>query len=400
MHGEDLAGLAVPPGTPRPGRRSRCWLLAASAGVAGLIALPAAAGPAIAATSAPGWHITKVFGASYQYPNYEGLSASGPDDGWLVGETAPDALSVEHWTGESWVAVTPPAKFEEIGVGVSDSVVGSASAADMWTFPTAPGGQYALHRTSTGWHGYRLRGVGAIFGTAVFSDSDAWAFGQSTARQSGLGDSPPYVARFDGHSWKRASMPGVPVNVSALAAHDIWAFGPTTRTAADGRAGQDVVAMHWTGHRWYTRQIPRAAGDFVIAAAATAVHSLWAVEEPVGPPIGTESSAGPMRIFHWNGSRWKDVVTDAADVYQGALASDGHGGIWVQAMSARTHKADLVHFSSGHLTRSAVPGKRGYTAEGGGLSLIPGTRSLFADVGLNPDAIGKASETAVARYTP
>ena len=400
MPREDLAALAVPPGNARPARRSRYWLLAASAGVAGLIALPAAAGPASAATSPPGWHITKVFGASYQYPNYEGLSASGPDDGWLVGQTESDTLSVEHWTGRAWASVTPPAKFDEVGVAASDSVVGSASAADMWTFPSRASGLYALHWTGSGWHGYRLRGVAAIFGTAVFSDSDAWAFGQSTTGKIGLGNSSPFVARFDGSGWKRSSMPGVPVNVSALAAHDIWAFGPTTSTAADGRAAQDVVAMHWTGHRWYTRQIPRAAGDFVIAAAATAVHSLWAVEEPVGSPAGTGSSAGPMRVFHWNGSRWTDVVTDAADVYQGALASDGHGGIWVQAMSARTHKADLVHFSAGRLTRSAVPGKRGYTAEGGGLSLIPGTRSLFADMGLNPDAIGKASETAVARYTP
>ncbi len=316
-------------------------------GAAGAVVVSAGALPASAAgASGPGWHIIKVFGASYQYPNYEGLSASGPADAWLVGQTAPATLSVEHWTGARWAAIEPPAKFAENGVTVSDSVVGSSSGTDMWTFPATGSGQYALHWTASGWRQYRLRGSAAIFGTAVFSGSDAWVFGQAPAARTAWAAARLTSRGSTARKWTRASMPGVPVNVSALSANDIWAFGPTARTAIDGRAGQDVVAMHWRGHRWHTQRIPRAAGDFVIAAAATAAGSLWAVEEPVGPPVGTGSahSAGPMRIMHWNGHHWTDVVTDAADIYQGALASDGHGGLWIQAMRASTGKADLLHF--------------------------------------------------------
>jgi hypothetical protein len=381
-------------------RRARKWQVAVLATI-GMAVAALVTAPAAMARADSGWHLAHVFGAADRYPDLEGISVTSPTLAWLTGNAAL-ALPVEEWNGHKWTALVPPARFANPAEPANDDVVSAVSRTDMWTFPNLGGDQYALRWNGARWATYRLPDATAIFGTAVFGSTDVWAFGQAPARQPAFGFGQPFLARFNGHKWHRGSIPGVPTAVSALSARDIWAFGPTTATASNPRPSQDVVAMHWAGKGWSELPIPRQNGDVVIGALATAPASLWVVEEPSGPPTGAgpPGSATPMLILHWDRSGWHQVVSDSAAEFQGSIAPDGHGGLWLQVLDVSTQRAEFLHYNEGRLTQVAVPAVRGYTADGASLALVPGTRLMWALVGMNPDSIGEPSKSAVATYTP
>src|SRR5262249_20857964 len=152
-------------------------------------------------------------------------------------------LVIEHWNGSAWQSAAVPSRYVTNGTeGENDQVIGASSGSNMWTFPQLTRGrtttQFALHWNGTSWKTFTLHGAANIGDTAVFSASDAWAFGAAPAKRTGLGDGPPFAARFNGTAWHRVPMPGTPGDVSALSASDIWAFGPTTKTAINTGAKQ------------------------------------------------------------------------------------------------------------------------------------------------------------------
>ena len=339
------------------------------------------------AAATPGWRIVKVYGAPAGYPILQGVTASGRGDAWVSGTTV-QSLVIDHWNGAAWKQLAVPGTFTIGGSGgVNDGVIGAASAGDVWTFPSVNNGtstvQYALHWNNGRWQSFRLTGNLGIFGTAVFSTTDAWAFGQAPTKHHGLGFGAPYVVRYNGRGWRRVTMPGTAaLGVSPLSADDIWAFGPNAKTA--GLTNQVVIGMHWNGRVWSSLSMPtyKIAGKQAIVMDAIAVgpRSLWALEGlPANPGTGLPAAPG-LVIAHWNGLRWKPVVTDPALVGQGGLVADGHGGLWLQAASLTSlgHFV-LLHYSGGRLAKVAEPTLKGFTTGGiSGMVLIPRTISLWA----------------------
>ena len=357
------------------------------------------------ASSAPGWRIVKVYGASAGNPLLQGVAASGPSDAWVSG-TAFQGLVIDHWNGTGWKRLAVPGTFTIQGSGgVNDDVIGAASARDMWTFPAVSNAtttvNYALHWNDGKWQSFKLRGPFAILNTAVFSSSNAWAFGVAPMKNPpGLGYGPPYTLRYNGLAWKRVSMPGTALGVSPLSANDIWAFGPTAKTA--GRTIQDMVAMHWNGRSWTTLAVPRyrMSGRQAILQQLIALgrSNLWAVEGlPVNPGSGQPPAPG-LILVHWNGHRWSSVIKDALDNGAGGLVADGHGGVWLQAVAARSGVPVFLHYSGGRLSRVREPSRAGFTASGiSDAVLIPGTMSLWA-VGAIASATGRTGEAAILKY--
>jgi hypothetical protein len=377
-----------------------------AAAPAAAVALALASGlTAAQASSTPGWRITKLVESPAGYTFLQGVAASGKSDAWVVGTTV-QTLVIDRWNGGRWKPLAVPAAFTLSGSGgVNDSVIGAASAGDMWTFPAVSNGttnvNYALQRDGGTWKTFKLTGANVISGTAVFSLSDAWAFGFATGNAAASGYPRPYVARFNGHAWKRASMPGDALGVSPLSANDIWAYGPSVKSL--GQSTPDVIAMHWNGKAWGTLAVPRykLSGQraYVQQLVALGPSDLWAYEDlPVNR--GTGQPAGPgLVLAHWNGHRWSSVIKDTSDTGMGALVSDGHGGVWLQAVNVTSGADEFLHYSAGRLSRVAEPTRAGYDTSGGisGVALIPGTESLWAVGGATSNASG-AEEGAILKY--
>jgi hypothetical protein len=368
------------------------------------LTLAAALTPAQASPAA-GWRIAEVYGPSAGYPNLQSVAASGRDDAWVSGESF-GALVIYHWNGTSWKRLTVPARFASATAGVNDTVIGAASRNNMWTFPTVTTStgavvQYALHRYDGAWQAFKL-GSATVLATAVFGPDNAWSFGEEPmANPPGLGFGPPYTIRYNGHAWRRVSMPGTALSVSALSADDMWAFGPTAKTA--GETIQDMVAMHWNGNSWSTLTVPRylLAGKraYLQQAIAAGPSSLWVVEGlPANPGTGQPPAAG-LVLAHWNGHRWSLVKRDRSYTGQGGLASDGHGGVWFQAVPATSGADVFLHWSGGRLAVAPEPSMTGLTTSVSGVALVPGTTSLWAAAELSPGAAG-FDDGGILQYTP
>jgi hypothetical protein len=368
-------------------------LLRAAVPLAATVLALGVAPAAAQASAGAGWSVAEVYGPANGYPDLQAVAASGRSAAWVSGESFDD-LVIYRWNGKSWSALTVPASFEVAGSGtVNDSVIGASSANDMWTFPnvsTSVTEQYALQRHDGKWKIFKLGSTALVNYTAVFSPSDVWAFGtNNVSTASGYGT--PYLRRYNGHAWKSASMPGDALGVSPLSATDIWAWGPTTKTL--GSSTPDVVAMHWNGASWSTLAVPiyslSAQPAVVQQLVAIAPSNLWAVE---GLPVdqGTGQPEGPGLILaHWNGHKWRSVVTDTSDTGMGGLVSDGHGGVWLQAVNATSGLDEFLHYSDGSLAAVPEPtALTGLTTSVSDIALVPGTTSLWAAASLSPGAAG------------
>src|SRR5262245_45515947 len=285
------------------------------------------------ASSPPGWRLIKVYGASAGSPFLEGLSATRTTDAWVSGTTnAPgaQALFIDRWNGINWTRLAAPRAFTVPPSELeTDGVIGSSSRADMWTFPDIIKGstsvQYALHWNGATWKSFRLLGTLPFVGigsTAVFGPTDAWAFGQAPVRHPSGGFGAPYAVRFDGRPWRRVPMPGTAaLGLSALSPSNIWAFGPTARTA--GLLNQVMIGMHWNGRSWRTLAVPRykVSGKLAVVQSMIALgrFNVWAAESLPANRCGCQPMPLGIVLAHWNGRSWREVVRDASDALQGGL---------------------------------------------------------------------------------
>ena len=366
-------------------------------------ALALGTAPAVAQASAkPGWTVAEVYGPASGYPDLQGVAASGRGAAWASGNTF-GVLVIYHWNGKSWNKLAPPAIFEETGsVSVNDPVIDASSPSDMWTFPTVSTTaieQYALQRHDGTWKTFKLSKTAEVGAAAVFSSSDVWAFGMNdVSTTSGYGT--PFVRRYNGHAWKKASMPGDALGVSPLSATDMWAWGPTTKTL--DRSLPVIEAMHWNGKSWGTLTVPRytVSGRRAIVQqlVATGPSNLWAVEGlAVNRGTGEPPAAG-LVLAHWNGHKWQVVARNRSVTGQGGLVGDGHGGVWLQAVKGTTGPDEFLHYSGGRLAAVPEPAAgTGLTTSVSAMALIPGTAALWAAASLSPGAAGFA-DGAILQY--
>jgi hypothetical protein len=61
--------------------------------------------------------------------------------------------------------------------------------------------------------------------------------------------------RYDGSTWRLVKPPAQPDALAGVSASDVWAVGPTDKTALKSPARQVLIAANWTGRRW--RTVPR-----------------------------------------------------------------------------------------------------------------------------------------------
>jgi hypothetical protein len=234
------------------------------------------------------------------------------------------------------------------------------SATDFWLFSSYRKNQ-ALRFTGTRWTlapipSWVLRapsgGGDPSAVTAAFSPGNVWVF------SLGAGN---YAAHYDGHAWAKAELPGVPADVSAVTADDIWALAGST-------------AMHWNGRTWTTVRIPAAAvkpAESFTSLSATGPKSAWVVRTI--PATGPRTDA---EVLHWNGTRWQRAGRAPADII-GSIVPDGSGGLWTTGVDINPGGFwNLYHLTDGHWTTVSPPeGVFSHAQEY--LTWIPGTRSMW-----------------------
>jgi hypothetical protein len=162
------------------------------------------------------------------YEHLAAVDATGPADAWAVGSATSDTQGAAmgplalRWNGTSWVSMRPPA-------------TGSTT----------------------------LTGVDAR------TPSDVWAVGSS----SNADGKQPYVARFDGISWRRVATPTIAGGGELT---DVVALSPSTAVAV-GRSNGVPLVLRWNGTSWTRETTPGSANPYVTGAAAGGPNTVWAV---------------------------------------------------------------------------------------------------------------------------
>jgi hypothetical protein len=219
---------------------------------------------------------------------------------------------VEHWNGTAWAQVAVPS-----GGSALDAVV-APSASDVWAFGPS---RIAVHWNGTSWQRVSLpvpQGSAApqIVGAAALSPDDIWAVGVVSRAN---GPDQALIDHWTGSRWQL--VPGPPKNaytlygVAALSAKNVWAVGYTGVSTATG-GGLRTVTLHWNGTAWKRVPSPNPTmrmtssasfNDTLAAVAGSSARDVWAVGQYYVVANGTRGSRS--LVLHWDGSRWKQVLT-------------------------------------------------------------------------------------------
>lgn len=351
----------------------------AAAQAVGGSAQPAASLAGTAGT--PGWRIVRQFGPATSTTGLSAMTATGPADAWAVGGSCGGCqvskLLVERWNGRSWRKVSLPAAITD---NFSSDAISASSASNAWMFGSSLGtnGPVTLRWNGKVWTTSKLPSWVERINPAgddsdvpaVFGPSNVWNFSLGALRN------PALAAHFNGHAWRKVALPGEPDAVSALAANDIWAAGPSRKTM--NSVHRVNIAMHWNGHSWHSVPFPRVrfrspAEGFVSGLVALGPRDVWA-----GMPTGGTVSRTSGLLLHWDGKRWHRVAAPRGvfNFPTGApVAQDGHGGLWMQANGPKApFPLFLYHYSNGRFTRQRI----GINLNLDAFAWIPRTRSVWA----------------------
>jgi hypothetical protein len=152
--------------------------------------------------------------------------------------------------------------------GLTDAwAVGSATS-DIQSAPLAP---LVLRWNGTRWASMTLPATGstALAGVDARTSSDVWAVGSSSSADGAQ----PYVAHFDGISWRRVTTPTI-AGGGQLA--DVVALSPSTVVAV-GRSNGAPLVLRWDGTSWTRETTPGSSNPFLTGAAAGGPNAVWAI---------------------------------------------------------------------------------------------------------------------------
>jgi hypothetical protein len=338
-----------------------------------------------------GWRISAVLSGPSTL--LQSVATSGPGNAVSAGTTA-SSLVVQQWNGSAWQAITPPAGFVNLtSASVNVSAAGTSAPGNTWLFAEksqTSTTQYALEWNGSAWTVFKLSSTNMVLGTAVFGPGNVWEFGQKPGSGANLGYGPAWVLHYDGSAWHAVTVPATPVWVSAPAATDIWALGPSAATV--NKPTQVTVAVHWNGSSWRTLALPKLTPvdgqpwvpDGIVAQSA---RQVW-VAETVAVSPGTGTGPPGVTLLHWNGTAWAVAARDLKHRYSPGLTSDGHGGFWLVANLLSQPVGEIVHYAGGRWSRQPAPTEPGFTGVAGDLTLIPGTTSVWGTGLLTPAGSG------------
>ena len=301
-----------------------------------------------------------------------GVSASGPNDAWAVGNTnmisfaSHDTLAA-HWDGTAWTIVPTPA--------------------------AASGGRLA-----------------SLHDVADLGPANAWAVGQGK-------DARPLAEHWDGTAWSvvPVPVPAVPSGtgfanaalskISAISATDIWAVGTTT--AIQGvNVVRFTLAMHYNGTAWsIVKTVNTAEPTGLSDVTAISANNAWAVGNGFNNAHDTSASvANKAVIEHWNGTAWSIAARPAGLISVDRISAASATDIWATGEALQTIGGNplpvprTLHWNG--TAWSVAPGPNGSDPNTAvtGLSALPSGEAWA--VGTTFSATTGATTTFIAHHTP
>lgn len=246
------------------------------------------------------------------YCELTGVSAISATDVWASGYCDMDAAGdsavlFEHYNGNKWKLFRGPAG----DGGELPRAISGDSADDVWAtgYDFLSGGGLVYHWDGTSWSEVESGAPGNFYAVAV-SPTDVWAAGFAGSG----GQFTTFVEHWDGTSWTVVSSPNPKGSsdtelqgLSAVSASDVWASGYS-------QVGGDVKTLieHWDGTTWTIVRSPNVKGAWYSELAGVSADSAtgaWAVG------FSITGSEGPYEtlVEHWNGHKWKIVVSPNPD---------------------------------------------------------------------------------------
>jgi hypothetical protein len=369
-------------------RRALLMLLGAGLLVSATTGLAAAAVDRPAST--PGWRPVAELGPPNGVTYVGGLVATGPKDAWSTwsdcnpcgGPNPKVDVWLEHWAGGRWRRVSvPPAvgRFLRVVNGIA-----ATSGNDLWMFTTGRaahwnGKHWGIMKIPSWVVRFNLSGTVAIT-VADFGPHNLWVFSSGIDSFKPV---TPFAARYNGHRWTKAVLPGVPGQVSVVGPDDIWA----TAVPTDLKGG-DSLLIHWNGKSWSKTPAPKprdVSAHFtpqIEDLLALGPQDVWMQQD-----IANSQSISRTQLFlHWNGHTWQTVTYRWPTSSVQFMAPDGDGGLWMSDVGETARQLRyLIHDTKGHWTRQLVPAPAGMGVQQLlTLNRIPGTRSMWASGGVYP----------------
>jgi hypothetical protein len=302
-----------------------------------------------------------------------GVSASGPNDAWAVGNTnsisaASHNTLAAHWDGTAWT-ITP-------------------------TPPAASGGRLA-----------------SLYDVADLSPASAWAVGQGK-------DARPLAEHWDGTAWSvvPVPVPAVPSGtsfanavlskISAVSATDIWAVGTTTAIQNVNKAvTRFTLAMHYNGTAWSIVKTPNTAEPTGLSdVTAISASNAWAVGTGFNNVHDTSASVANQAVIeHWNGTAWSIVASPAGLISADRISAASATDIWASAQAPQQTIAGVpvpvartLHWNGTAWSVLSGPTGSDPGTEVTGLSALPSGEAWAAGA-----IFSAASATAfIAHHTP
>jgi hypothetical protein len=360
----------------------RWCLLLGSAVLA--VAILAAGLPSAPVARPRQWRVFMTIGAART--GLADVVATGAHDAWAAGMSASSTPVVYRWNGSSWRPIPRPGP-----PGSSAAGVAASSAANVWVTIV---GDAAVDR----WNGHAWSrfsfGPAArteIDGVTTSGRKDVWVFAYNRATRKET------AVHYNGTAWTPTPLTvtlgggGTARLVSSSSRSNVWAWAYDVRH-------RRWVSLRFNGRAWRVIPLPATllpARHTVVPEQmlAESAASVWGTVY-----AATTGSRGPVVLVHWNGRRWRRVTgRRPAGTLAGPVAADGHGGLWLCA-DRPGGAGYLLHYSAGTWTTAAVPARGGTAASVTGLTLIPGTRSLWGTAVMRAGSGGSLG-AAILRYS-
>lgn len=248
------------------------------------------------------------------------LSVSSVDEdlAWAVG-SKDGRGAIMRWDGAKWGKDTAPG-LPEVWQW---SAVSAAAADDVWAYGTVGRDQVLVHYDGTRWNTV----------TAAGAADQSWPEVPIDAVPGRLFKGGDALYTYSDGVWNTFALPDLVDirDIDALSADDAYATGMKYPVK-----GGHPVTYHWDGTTWTLMEAPPVrTGTDTAKIAAASTDSVYVAGWATDPEI-TEPVPG---VAHWNGSTWEDITGELSALYVHAIASDGHGGLWVTG-NDQTEPAD------------------------------------------------------------
>ncbi|MEI5527874.1 hypothetical protein WB401_43770 [Streptomyces brasiliscabiei] len=219
------------------------------------------------------------------------IAATSPSEVWAVGRDAAGGTRLLRNDGGAWSESRPPR-----GVLLTKAVAGGG---ETWLTGTRDGAQALLRRDGRGWQDMPVP-PGAVYGLHVLAADDVWAAGATDAGAA--------VSHWDGREWRQTIVDGFPrsavSSVLAVSPTEVWAGG--TAGFVGGPPGRPIPPLlaRFDGQTWNRVTVPTDFGA-IASLAPTASGTLgWvavARSQKWGPPGSVPPFVPGPAFLAWDG---------------------------------------------------------------------------------------------------